>query len=610
MKKKILSCIAVLTAAAAAVSVGIGLHRRSLTRQPGGMIGSLFNRATDNTWVFTGGGAVAGGFIQTRGERNYVGHFEEYIRWQQVIPMQVYGEKQWQVSQRFVTNTAADGQSLSAILVNRSRLIENLDPKAVAYMVGKEDYSKTDAAAVSAFQTQLHEFLDCVLSLRDGIGIAVIQLPYATADASANQAIETYIAAVRVVCDERDKKEQPRILLVDHYAQTRADAEFLQNGLHSDGVTLNETGHIIIGRQLCEATIGTAENYPSQDDDRSLTALDGSGLPLPGGDSPLPALQKAVAEKLANGRALTWLFAGDSITHGSQHTHGYDSVSQLFDKFLQSIGRDSDLVINAAVSGATSSTTIRQLDERLYRFQKTRPDIVILQLGTNSEGSDSEASPEFSDNIKAYIVAVRKINPEAIVLLCSPTEATPDSVFSQRAAVYGESMRTLAEQSGTFYLDRRSEMHRALTVYPWLAEQEEIFGDKNVHPGAVYHLAIFRDLVRAVGMGGEESPLLHLGYRVVDETKDVSATPVLRTTDHTLSVSAESCRTANKGRAFGEITLTAKDQSTGEIYTCASEETAVLSDLPDGTYTVYVNGIERLASRCVRFRSCEVTLGS
>ena len=47
----------------------------------GSAISEMFqNQYDDNSWVFTGGEAVQGGFSQTRGMRNYVGQFEEYVR--------------------------------------------------------------------------------------------------------------------------------------------------------------------------------------------------------------------------------------------------------------------------------------------------------------------------------------------------------------------------------------------------------------------------------------------------------------------------------------------------------------------------------------------------
>ena len=49
----------------------------------GSQISNMFNDDVDNTWLFVGGEEVQGSYNQVQGMRNYVSHFEEYIRWTQ-----------------------------------------------------------------------------------------------------------------------------------------------------------------------------------------------------------------------------------------------------------------------------------------------------------------------------------------------------------------------------------------------------------------------------------------------------------------------------------------------------------------------------------------------
>jgi len=46
----------------------------------GSQISNMFNDDVDNTWLFVGGEEVQGSYNQVQGMRNYVSHFEEYIR--------------------------------------------------------------------------------------------------------------------------------------------------------------------------------------------------------------------------------------------------------------------------------------------------------------------------------------------------------------------------------------------------------------------------------------------------------------------------------------------------------------------------------------------------
>ena len=58
---------------------------------------------------------------------------------------------------------------------------------------------------------------------------------------------------------------------------------------------------------------------------------------------------------------MTWLFMGDSITHAALWTKGYDGIAQTFEKYLKDeMGRASDTVINTAVSGATTTSTLNE----------------------------------------------------------------------------------------------------------------------------------------------------------------------------------------------------------------------------------------------------------
>ena len=77
------------------------------------------------------------------------------------------------------------------------------------------------------------------------------------------------------------------------------------------------------------------------------------------------------SDLLKSEKALTYLFMGDSITHGVV-TNGYDNVPQLFAKYLDELGRKDDVVINTGVSNATIATTLDQIETRLKRFHYAR----------------------------------------------------------------------------------------------------------------------------------------------------------------------------------------------------------------------------------------------
>lgn len=123
----------------------------------GSAVGEMFQiQYGDNSWVFTGGEAVQGGFAQTRGVRNYVGQFEEYVRWTKA------GNENGR--QRYTINTGKAGQTLKDVVDNYQTLVADYSPKAAAYLVGKEDYQAGEAG-IASFQDSLRQFINLSLGL-------------------------------------------------------------------------------------------------------------------------------------------------------------------------------------------------------------------------------------------------------------------------------------------------------------------------------------------------------------------------------------------------------------------------------------------------------------
>lgn len=221
---------------------------------PGADIGEMFNNAYgDNSWVFTGGEDVQGGFDQVGGARNYIGQFEEYVRWKQS------GNENGR--QRYTINTAKKGQTLADVVTNWENRVAAYNPKAVAYMVGHEDYSQ-GTAGVENFKTQLKQFINKATAMRENKGFAVIQKPYATNDTATNTKIQAYCDAVdAVVTEYAQDAKYARIVVVDHFTQTKDNADFKANKL--TGNKLNKLGHFEIGKQFSDATMKTTAGYPA-----------------------------------------------------------------------------------------------------------------------------------------------------------------------------------------------------------------------------------------------------------------------------------------------------------------------------------------------------------
>ena len=123
---------------------------------------------------------------------------------------------------------------------------------------------------------------------------------------------------------------------------------------------------------------------------RTMSGTIGNGQQASVKKQTLTTLQQQLKTKMENDDSLTWLFMGDSITHGAAYTLGQDTVAQSFEKYLKDdLKRSKDIVINTAVSGATvnganekdtDSSTLKHIQARLNDYN---PDVISIMLGTN-----------------------------------------------------------------------------------------------------------------------------------------------------------------------------------------------------------------------------------
>lgn len=210
------------------------------------------NKYNDNTWVFIGGEAVQGDFNQTKGIRNFVGQFEEYIRWTKS------GNEMGR--QRYVINTARSGLNLHEIVSDYEELVSNYSPKAVGYMLDKEDYALGDQH-LNDYKNSLICFIDKSLKLHNDQGFVVLQTPYVSNSESTNELIRKYVLLMKQVVDSYSTNNRiNRIVFVNYFELTNTD-EFKNHCLEKDG-TINARGHFELGKLLSEATIGTSQGYP------------------------------------------------------------------------------------------------------------------------------------------------------------------------------------------------------------------------------------------------------------------------------------------------------------------------------------------------------------
>lgn len=683
---------------------------------PGASIRDMFGHEDglhdNNTWLFLGGRDVAPDYQATGGARNFIGHFEEYIRG---TKYDNNGVDSLNGRQRYTINMGRPGQNMQQVAENFEELVEAYDPKAAVYLVSQEDAQLAEAV----FCESLVSFIDQALALRDNHGFAVIQKPFYVQEENMTWSIPEVSPIIDTTIEET-YADQPdlygRILVIDHDIQTSAqsNASWLTDMLHADG-SLNQKGHLELAKQLAEATYGgTGSNWPSKRPGMLLklteaeqpteylteiqpqitAAEDGLQVSIPEEDSisgvqawsyeldvegtvlkgeadssdfvieHLPAgreyilklrstdgdiqlctmqgslesedpaapaaqvpdeRQKRLTEKLQDTESLTWLFMGDSITHGLQWTDGYDSYSQLFEKYLKhDMGRPQDAVINTGVSSANTLTTWNDIT---FRMEKYAADVVVMMLGTNDaayiQNLNDIPLAQYKENMQKIFDKVKQANPEAVIVCLEPIY-TWHSMYNRtpNLPIYLEGLREVVEENpDVIFVEQYRQGNDLFHDYSWTkvtnTSRLDVLYPDALHPNAMGHILMFENLLKGTGLWSEDSPLTNLWYSnlsVQDATDERIPSSIDSSTAGTISLSIADLE-RESSRSFGDVTLKATNNSGQSYQRKAGKRDGMVSlqGLPAGTYTVEVSGILSNEAKRITFAPVEgvqVTDGS
>lgn len=269
-----------------------------------------------------------------------------------------------------------------------------------------------------------------------------------------------------------------------------------------------------------------------------------SAIPSKATDTAVPAENNydamTIEQILSQDKSLTWVFAGDSITHNATWSGGMNSYSEWFEQYLYDIGRGDDSVVLTAWGGANTYDFQYKEDtpdgygpkvdpgkglENM--ITKYNPDVVFLKLGMNERYKTTanfvKTYNQILDGVYAEGAKNNKI-PKIVVLSSTPLsdeniyddmahpevdEAIRESVLRSRneiekiakernllfcdlrTAFIEESMRQGADYSRTFYSDS---------------------SDGGIHPNAAGQYYIFKTLSKTIGIYDEKMQIFQFEY--------------------------------------------------------------------------------------------------
>ena len=200
----------------------------------------------------------------------------------------------------------------------------------------------------------------------------------------------------------------------------------------------------------------------------------------------------------------TWVFYGDSLTHGAAHTRGFRSFPEIFaERVRWEMRLLYDVVINTGISG---QTTVQLLDEKRYQWRVRRfaPDVVFILIGSNDIVKLKNVDT-YRQNLLELVRRVR--NDGAIpVLQTYPTilrvpENDKYMLRYRDFPEYNQAIRQLAADESVILVDHHLYWQQFAadekTLKLWLGEA--------IHPGGKGHLEMAKLIFRNLDIFDPES---------------------------------------------------------------------------------------------------------
>lgn len=273
--------------------------------------------------------------------------------------------------------------------------------------------------------------------------------------------------------------------------------EQMVRGIDAEWISLHQTGDSL---KTANEVLKLAGAVPSlvKEEDRKKWKL-------------IPTNQvasKAGSITLSTG-PMRWLFIGDSITHGALHTFGYDSVPQLWEKYLRGDwGREDDVVLNTAVSGATAKEYLERLDIRYTPYADA--DVVIAMFGTNDCCFPGIISVEqFKEHLYRIIGLAREHGSQLVLRVPQPQKAEAKE-RAEALIPFAQAVREVGSKTGVILVDHFKSFsdleHNAPQIF-------EAYMSDAVHPGVRGQYEMFRELAYATDLVKDHS-MVTLTYEV------------------------------------------------------------------------------------------------
>lgn len=219
-----------------------------------------------------------------------------------------------------------------------------------------------------------------------------------------------------------------------------------------------------------------------------LALLLALAVPLGAQDSPdLARLRARMAQK----EPMTWVFTGDSITHGALHTKGWRSFAEIFAERVRfEARRPRDIVVNTGISGDTTAGLMPDLEWRVLRF---KPDVAFVMFGMNDcvKGPDLAG---YEANLRKITAAVRAQGGIPVLMRVNPAvPGSPREKVVSKLGAYMETVAKVAREEKLLVVDHFGDWNRNPRAIRAMMNDD-------IHPNALGHQEMAIRILKSVGL--------------------------------------------------------------------------------------------------------------
>lgn len=254
----------------------------------------------------------------------------------------------------------------------------------------------------------------------------------------------------------------------------------------------------------------------------------------------------SISDILESDEELTWVFAGDSITHNATFTAGMNGYGEWFEQYLNASGRDEDSVIISAWGGAdiydfqTKENT--PLGSGTYDYPgmglenfvtKYNPDVVFIKIGMNDRYKTTEEYTKYYNMMLDSIYSICKSEYGKVpkIILLTPTPTAAESVYDDMNAAstveenwdstlrHCNTVKAIAKERGLISVDlREAFMDEQLRLGDdYFATFFRDPSDGGIHPNAAGQYLMFNKLAETLGLDTTSDKVKQIfGYEYED----------------------------------------------------------------------------------------------